>query len=55
MVGFTIPISFFEKALSINPDDGSTWQNLSSAYFYANMPEKAEEARIRAEKLNTTQ
>jgi tetratricopeptide (TPR) repeat protein len=41
-------ISFFEKALSINREDASTWLNLSSAYFYANMPEKAEEAQRKA-------
>lgn len=45
-------ISYFERALNANPEDAGTWLNLSSAYFYANMPEKAEEARRRALELN---
>jgi len=44
----TQAITFFEKALSVNQENAGTWLNLSSAYFYANRPEKAEEARRKA-------
>ncbi len=45
-------IDFYRKAIDLKPTDSGIWYNLSLAYEYNNEPEKAKDARKKAQELN---
>jgi len=45
-------ISFFTKALALNPDNADAMWNLANSYFYSGNQAKAEELRQKAKAID---